>query len=335
MGKRRKIKKQLNRLRDRNTNWVKRADAENKLSTIDDKTHYMTHAEGDGRFYVYPLVREDPSKFGMLRELGDREAIDASIKNRDALVFDNEEDAEWAASVGYKQFTNFPKEEVKRAKTNYNDMMRKRKKYVRGGTVRNKTRDAQRRANTPFPSDEVTHTSKRRTGIQRMSAGIQSYRPKREVASTSVVNLSRPTNKVPTVMKKALGIAGSAASVYSAVKGAAQAEQAEQAGQLGQGASPAPPKITKNKRKQEVEVDVQDPVDYNIDPWAMNPGFGDPRLSPTPTLGPPTMSDYSGINRSPIIPANPQQTTQGFADGTKKVKRRRYKKGCARVRKKY
>jgi len=121
-GKRRLLKKQLNNLRSKKTKWVERADSDQKNST-ENKTHFMSYTtigeKGKEKYLVYPNVREKADKFSIVKELGENEAIDETFKKRDGLVFDKEKDAKWASSVGYKKYTNFPKEEVKRAKKNY------------------------------------------------------------------------------------------------------------------------------------------------------------------------------------------------------------------------
>jgi len=133
-GKRRTLKKQLKNLRDKDTRWVERADADNKQSTSDGKTHFMSYTtvgeKGKEKYLVYPNVREKVDKFGVLKELGEDEAVDETFKQRDGLVFDKEKDAAWASEVGYKKYTNFPKQVVKDAKKDYK--MRKKRKYTFG-----------------------------------------------------------------------------------------------------------------------------------------------------------------------------------------------------------
>jgi hypothetical protein len=137
-GKRRTLKKQLNKLREEDTRWVERADADQKQSTKDGKTHYMSYStigeKGKERYLVYPNVREKMDKFGN-RNLKEtfKESVDEAIKRRDGLVFDKEKDAEWASSVGYKKYTNFPREVVKKDKEKYKEFMKNKKSEFKKG----------------------------------------------------------------------------------------------------------------------------------------------------------------------------------------------------------
>lgn len=91
--------------------WVQRAFDDNK-NAINNKTHYMASAEVDGKHIVYPTVREVDGK---LVELSNDEAFEMAMKNNDALVYTNAEDANWASSYGYKKYTNFPEDVVQSA----------------------------------------------------------------------------------------------------------------------------------------------------------------------------------------------------------------------------
>ena len=64
-------------------------------------THSMAWGQaGEGKYIVFPTV---VSKDGGLKRLSDREAFKHAAENKEAIVFDNPEEAEWF-SKNYKKY---------------------------------------------------------------------------------------------------------------------------------------------------------------------------------------------------------------------------------------
>jgi len=91
--------------KNKDKNFVKRIISPNDVSSLDNKdgtfsTHSMAYAGIDnGRYIVYPEVIE---KNGKLIRLSGKDAVDYAFKNKEAIVFESEKDAEFF-SKNYKR----------------------------------------------------------------------------------------------------------------------------------------------------------------------------------------------------------------------------------------
>lgn len=66
-------------------------------------THRMAYSETDGRYLAYPTIVQ-PKGSKELVELGDREAFEYAMKNKEFRSFKTEKEAKTYASGGYKKF---------------------------------------------------------------------------------------------------------------------------------------------------------------------------------------------------------------------------------------
>ena len=82
--------------KNRNKNFVKRIINPEKSINLDGGrigTHLMASGEIDGRHIVYPTIIEKSD--GELYQLGNKEAVDYAIKNKEFIEFKSQEEAEW------------------------------------------------------------------------------------------------------------------------------------------------------------------------------------------------------------------------------------------------
>ena len=126
-GVKRQLKDRKGKIR-----WVDRANADDKKSIPvkgkDGEEGNATHLMGmsrigpkeksrKSRYLVYPTVKEDEN--GELQQLEEDEALEATRKPGEALIFKSEKKALKASAYGYKKHNNFPKEVVKEAKKDW------------------------------------------------------------------------------------------------------------------------------------------------------------------------------------------------------------------------
>jgi hypothetical protein len=92
---------------DTKLNFEKRILKPGSYPTIDNgdgsvSTHRMAYGGVDNGFVAYPTIVQKPD--GKLVQLGDDEAFDFAMKNREYRMFDKESDAASYAEGGYKKF---------------------------------------------------------------------------------------------------------------------------------------------------------------------------------------------------------------------------------------
>lgn len=92
---------------DTQLNFEQRILKPNAYPAIDNgdgsvSTHRMAYGEADGKFVAYPTIVQQ--KDGKLVQLGDNEAFDFAMKNKEYRSFDKEDDAASYAEGGYKKF---------------------------------------------------------------------------------------------------------------------------------------------------------------------------------------------------------------------------------------